>query len=48
VLKHGKEGTSLAVQWLRIHTSTVGSAGSIPAQGTKTPHATAVKPKKIK
>ena len=33
-------GTSLAVQWLRLHTSTAGGAGSIPGGGTKIPRAT--------
>ena len=32
-------GTSLAVQWLRLHASDAGGAGSIPGQGTKIPHA---------
>ena len=32
-------GTSLTVQWLRLHASTPGSMGSIPGQGTKIPHA---------
>ena len=32
-------GTSLAVQWLRLHTSTAGGTGLIPGQGTKIPHA---------
>ena len=32
-------GTSLAVQWLRLHASTAGGAGSIPGWGTKIPHA---------
>ena len=32
-------GTSLVVQWLRLHTSTANSTGSIPGQGTKIPHA---------
>ena len=32
--------TSLAVLWLRLHTSNVGGMGSIPSQGTKVPHAT--------
>ena len=27
--------TSLAVQWLRLHASTAGGAGSIPSQGTR-------------
>ena len=31
--------TSLAVQWLRLHTCNAGVAGSIPGQGTKIPHA---------
>ena len=29
--------TSLVVQWLRLYTSTAGSMGSIPDQGTKIP-----------
>ena len=29
---------SLAVQWLRTHTSTAGGTGSTPGQGTKIPH----------
>ena len=33
------EGTSLAVQWLRLHASTAGGTGSIPGCGTKIPHA---------
>ena len=33
------EGTSLAVQWLRLHASTAGGMGSIPGRGTKIPHA---------
>ena len=32
-------GTSLVVQWLRLHVSNVGGMGSIPGQGTKIPHA---------
>ena len=32
--------TSLAVQWLRLHTSTAGGTDSIPGQGTKIPQAT--------
>ena len=32
-------GTSLVVQWLRLHTSNAGGAGLIPGQGTKIPHA---------
>ena len=33
-------GTSLAVQWLGLRTSTAGGTGSIPGRGTKTPQAT--------
>ena len=33
-------GTSLAVQWLRLHASNAGGEGSTPGQGTKIPHAT--------
>ena len=32
-------GTSLAVQWLRLHTSTAGGTGSVPGQGTESLHA---------
>ena len=32
-------GTSLAVQWLRLCTSTAGGSGSIPGWGTRIPHA---------
>ena len=39
-----KEGTSLAVQWLGLHTSTVGGTGLIPGRGTKTPPATQCRP----
>ena len=35
----GKEGTSLAVQWLRLHASTAGYVALIPAKGSKTLHA---------
>ena len=28
-------GTSLAVQWLRLHAPKAGGTGSIPGQGTK-------------
>ena len=34
-----KQGTSLAVQWLRVHAHNAGAVGSIPGQGTKIPHA---------
>ena len=33
------QGTSLAVQWLRFHTSTVGGVGSITGQELKILHA---------
>ena len=33
-----QRGTSLEVQWLGLHTSTVGGMGSIPSQGTKILH----------
>ena len=40
-LKHGDlSGTSLAVQWLRLHASTAGAAGSIPSQGVNTQRTT--------
>ena len=32
-------GTSLVVQWLGLHASNAGGAGSIPGPGTKIPHA---------
>ena len=32
-------GTSLVVQWLRLHALNAGGPGSIPGQGTKIPHA---------
>ena len=38
-LVKGQPGTSLAVQWLRLHASNAGGTGSIPGQGTKIPHA---------
>ena len=31
-------GSSLAVQWLRLHVSNAAGVGSIPGQGTKIPH----------
>ena len=34
-----RQGTFLAVQWLRLLASTTGGAGSIPGWGTKIPHA---------
>ena len=33
-------GNSLAIQWLRLHTSAAGGTGSIPVQGPKILHAT--------
>ena len=44
-LKTVKQGTSLMVQWLGLHVSNAGGAGSIPGQGTKISHASW--PKKI-
>ena len=41
-------GTSLAVQWLRLHASNAGGAGSIPSQGTKITHTAWSGPKKKK
>ena len=35
----GHWGTSLEVQWLGLHASTAGGAGSIPGRGNKFPHA---------
>ena len=37
--KHLTYGISLAIQWLRCHTSISEAAGSIPVHGTKIPHA---------
>ena len=39
VLQEVTGGNSLAVQWLRLSTSTAESLGLIPGQGTKIPHA---------
>ena len=33
-------GTSLVVQWLRLHAPNAGGPGSIPGRGTKVPHTT--------
>ena len=41
-------GTSLAVQWLRLHAPNAGRAGSIVGRRTKIPHAMRVWPKKKK
>ena len=46
--KNLRLGTSLAVQWLRLHASTAGDTGSIPGQGTKILHARAAQPNKTK
>ena len=40
-------GSSLAVQWLRLHTSTAEGTGSIPGQGTRIPHASWLGEKKF-
>ena len=32
-------GTSLAVQWLKLHTPSAGGMGSVPGRGTKILHA---------
>ena len=42
------QGTSLAVQWLRLCASNAGDAGSIPLWGTKVPRASRPKKKKKK
>ena len=39
-IKKGIHGPFLAVQWLRLHTSTARGVGSIPGQGSKIPQAT--------
>ena len=41
-------GTALVVQWLRLHASNAGDAGSIPGLGNKIPHATGHSQKKRK
>ena len=38
-LKTEVSGTCLVVQWLRLHASNSGGAGSFPSQRTKIPHA---------
>ena len=40
VIQSSFPGTSLVVQWLRLHASNAEGAGLIPHQGTKIPHAT--------
>ena len=42
------QGTSLAVQWLRLCASNAGDMGLIPGRGTKIPHATRHGQKKLK
>jgi len=32
-------GTSLVIQWLRLHAPNAGDQGLIPGKGTKIPHA---------
>ena len=39
-IKRPVHGTSMVVQWLRIHLDTAGDMASIPGWRTKTPHAT--------
>ena len=39
IYKNQIPGTSLAVWWLRFHTSTARGTGSIPSEGSKIPHA---------
>ena len=41
-------GTSLEVQWLRLHTSKAGGVGSIPGGETKIPQVCEVWPKDLK
>ena len=41
-------GTSLVVQWLKLHLSMQGGEGSIPGQGVKIPHALEPKSQNIK
>ena len=46
--KRGGDQNSLVVQWLRLHASNTGGAGSIPGLGNKIPHATGHGQKKRK
>ena len=46
--KNPGHGTSLVVQWLRLHASNAGGAGSIPDRGAKIPHASRPKNQNIK
>ena len=38
-VKFQRTGTSMEVQWIEIHTSTIGDMSSIPDWSTKIPHA---------
>ena len=40
-------GTSLVVHWLRLCASTAGGTGSMPGRGTRIPHASQCRPKKV-
>ena len=45
LLEENKWGTSLVVQWVRLHTPNAGGPGSIPGWGTRSHmHATTKKP----
>lgn len=44
--KKKKRGVSLVVQWFRLRAPTAGNMGSIPDQGTKSPHAVQCSQKK--
>ena len=37
-IKNKVDGTSLVVQWLRLHAPNAGGLGLIPGRGTKIPH----------
>ena len=39
MLKYEHLGTSLVIQWFRLHASNAGGVGSIPGWGTNIPHA---------
>ena len=39
LFKVNSSGTSLVVQWLRLHASNAGGSGLIPVWGIKIPHA---------
>ena len=41
-------GTSLAVQWLRLHLSNAGGVGSIPGRGAEIPNASGPKNQNVK